>query len=58
MILILSFFFFFFLSATNVENELNCAMLLFWGLGRLASHLPTLWEEGVDQAVFEVREAP
>lgn len=26
--------FLFFLSATNVENELNCAMLLFWGLGR------------------------
>lgn len=33
----------FFLSATNVENELNCAMLLFGGPGRVASRLPTPW---------------
>lgn len=47
------------LSATNVENELNCAMLLFWGRGRLATHLPTPWGRGGrDQAGLEVREAP
>lgn len=31
ILIILLVFFFFFLGATNVENELNCAMLLFWG---------------------------
>lgn len=36
LIILLGFFccffcFCFFLGATNVENELNCAMLLFWG---------------------------
>lgn len=51
------FVFSFFLSATNVENELNCAMLLFWGWGTSASRLPTLREEGAG-AVSEAGEAP
>lgn len=54
--LILLFFPFSLLSATNIENELNRAMLLFWELGRLASHLPIHGGGGGHQAVFEVRD--
>lgn len=38
-ILFCFFVFIFFLSATNVEDELTCAMLL-WGPGRVAPRLP------------------